>query len=169
MRRLFAITAVTTAALGLLAPAAGASTASGKGGWVPYRTQPITDTGICPFTIQGAILKDGEETKIAATYPDGTTKVQLFRGPLVIKFTNTSTGRSVVRDVSGDAHIRYKKDKSQKWRLDGGLSVRIRSGDAFPVGDYIMHGHFTFAIAPDGTRSFPHPPRHIENLCDTLA
>ena len=166
LRRVSTITAVTGIALTLIAPAAGAA---GRGGWTPYRTQPFDSAGRCSFTVHGDIVKDEEEIRTVAAFPDGTPRIQEFRGPLVIRFTNTSNGRSAVRDVSGYGRLRTLADGGSVWFFDGGASIGVPIGNtAFPAGSYIVHGRFRLTIAPDGTRDLPHLHAHVENLCDTL-
>lgn len=167
MRRVLIAAAVGGISVGVVAPAADAA---GKGGWEPYRSAPFTSTDVCSFTIKGDIVRDEEEVRTDSTYPDGSPEVQEFRGPLVIRFTNTSNGTSVVRDVSGYARIHFGKNGGSVWRFDGGGSISIHLGNsAFPPGSYIIHGRFTFVVEPDGTRDLPHLHADVENLCETLA
>jgi hypothetical protein len=169
MRRVSTTIAVI-AGITLIAPAAGAATEHGNDGWEPYRTQPFDSAGRCSFTVHGDIVRDEEEVRTVATFPDGTPRIQEFRGPLVIRFTNTGNGASAVRDVSGYGRLRKKKDGGSVWYFDGGASVGIPIGNkAYPAGSYILHGRFRLTIAPDGTRDLPHLHADVENLCATLA
>jgi hypothetical protein len=170
MRRVSTITVIAGMAIGLTVPAAGAATGHGKNGWEPFRTQPFDSVGRCSFTVHGDIVRDEEEVRTLATFPDGTPRVQEFRGPLVIRFTNTSTGASVVRDVSGYGRLRRTQDGGSVWYFDGGASVGVPIGNtAFPAGSYVIHGRFRLVIRPDGTRELPHLHADVENLCQTLA
>lgn len=167
MRRVSTIAAVTGITVTLIAPAAGAA---GRDGWKPFRTQPFDSVGRCSFTVHGDIVKDEEEIRTDATFPDGSPRIQGFRGPLVIRFTNTSNGRSAVRDVSGYGRLRVLGDGGSVWFFDGGASIGVPIGNtAFPAGSYVVHGRFRLTIRPDGTRDLPHLHAHVENLCDTLA
>jgi hypothetical protein len=170
MRRVSTIAAVTGIAVTLLAPAAGAADTTGKGGWEPYRTQPFDSPNNCSFAIHGDIVKDEEEVRTDATYPDGSPKIQEYRGPLVIRFTNTGNGRSVVRDVSGYARLHFGRDGGSVWHFDGGGSVGVPIGNtAYPAGSYILHGRFVLTIGPGNTRDLRHVRATVENLCTTLA
>jgi hypothetical protein len=170
MRRVFTIAAVTGIALTVIAPAAGATEEAGKAGWEPYRTQPFDSPNNCSFAIHGDIVKDEEEVRTDSTYPDGSPKVREYRGPLVIRFTNTGNGRSVVRDVSGYALLHFKEDGGSVWYFDGGASIGVRIGNkATPAGSYILHGEFVLRLAPDGTRDIHPIHATVENLCTTLA
>lgn len=167
MRRTFTIVAVAASAVGLLAPAAGAA---GKGDWHPAPTEPFATSGVCSFTMKGDIVRDTTEARTLSTYPDGSVEVEEARGPLVIRFTNASTGRSVVRDVSGYALIRYFEDGGREYRFDGGGSIPVRvASPGFPQGWYILHGRFTVVGHTDGTRTFSDVHATVENLCETLA
>lgn len=171
MRRVSIIAAI--AGIGSLAITPAASAAGGgtaEPQWKPYRTKPFTTTGTCSFAIQGDIVQDEEETRVDATYADGSPKVQEFRGPLVIRFTNTSTGASVVRDVSGYALLRFGQDGSSTWFFDGGGSIGVHTGNrTTPPGSYILRGTFVLEIAADGTRTIRRLHATQENLCITLA
>jgi hypothetical protein len=167
MRRVSIIAAVTGITVTLIAPAAGAAD---RGGWQPFRTQPFDSIGRCSFTVHGDVVKDEEEVRTDATFPDGSPRIQEFRGPLVIRFTSTGNGRSAVRDVSGYGRLRERSDGGSAWFLDGGASIGVPIGNtAFPAGSYIVHGRFRLTIQPDGTRDLPHLHADVENLCDTLA
>ena len=167
MRRTFTIVAVAASAVGLLAPAA---VAAGRGGWQPAPTEPFATSGVCSFTMKGDIIQDATVARTDSTYPDGSPKVQEARGPLVIRFTNASTGRSVVRNLSGYALIRYLEDGGREYRFVGGGSVPVRvDSPGFPQGWYILHGRFTVVGGADGTRIFNNVHANVEDLCETLA
>lgn len=166
MRRTFTIVSVAASAVGLLAPAAGAA---GRGDWQPSPTEPFAISGVCPFTMKGDIVRDATVVRTDSTYPDGSPRVQEFRGPLVIRFSNASTGQSVIRNVSGYALLRYLADGGRAYRFDGGGSIPVRVGSpGFPQGWYILHGRFTVVGRTDGTRVFSDVHATVEDLCETL-
>lgn len=166
MRRVSIIAGI--AGVVVLVPAANAVAAEPR--WTPYRTQPFDSVNVCPFTVHGDIVEDEEETRVDAAYPDGSPKVQELRGPLVIRFTNTASGRSAVRDVSGYALLRFAPDGSSTWFFDGGASIGVHAGNrTTPPGSYILHGRFTLRIAADGTRTIRRVHASAEDLCATLA
>lgn len=171
MRRVSIITAIAgigSLAIAPAASAAGGGTAAPK--WKPFRSQPSTSTDTCPFTLHSDIVKDEEETRVDATYADGSPKIQEFRGPLVLRFTNTSTGASVVRDVSGYALLHFGQDGSSTWFFDGGGSIGVHAGNtATPPGSYVLKGTFVLTISADGTRRIDRIHATQENLCTTLA
>lgn len=165
MRRVFTIAAIAGTVLALAAPAASA------GDWQPYRTRPFVITDSCPFPIRGDAVTDGEETRIDSTLPDGSPRVQEFRGPLIMRFTNTATGTSVVRDVSGYGRLHFFADGASTGYFDGGVSFHIPIGNpGYPAGFYVLHGRVRATIAADGTRDFGSLNHAtIEDLCTTLA
>jgi hypothetical protein len=167
MRRVSTILAIAGTTMALVAPAARATDNSQ---WVPYRGAPFTTPGVCSFTVHGDIVQDEEEARTLAAFPDGSPRIQEFRGPLVIRFTNTGNGKSAVRDVSGYARVRHLEKGGSIWYFDGGLSVRVYIGNrGYPAGWYILQGTGWLTIAPDNTRDFPHLHADVENLCETLA
>jgi hypothetical protein len=171
MRRVSIIAAAAGISTVLIAPAASAAGGSAtEHRWVPFHTKAFDTTNACSFTVHGDIVEDEEETRVDATYADGSTKVQEFRGPLVIRFTNTSTGESVVRDVSGYALLHFGQDGSSTWFFNGGGSIGVHAGNTTtPPGSYILQGTFVLEIAADGTRTIRRVHATEENLCATLA
>ncbi|MCP2339346.1 hypothetical protein [Actinomadura rupiterrae] len=166
-RRAAAVAAGAACGAGLLCAGPSASAAARRE-WRPYSAKPFVDVGVCSFTVRGDIVRDEEEVRTLSTYPNGKVKWEEFRGPLVVRFTGN--GHSVVRDVSGYAWFHYLKDGTLHGRLDGGLSIRVKQGNAgYPAGDYIIHGRFTIVVKADGNRIIHPGHATVENLCDTLA
>lgn len=165
MSRVFTIAAIAGTVLSVGAPAASA------GDWQPYRTQPFVRTDTCPFPIRGDVVTDEEETRIDSTLPDGSPRVQEFRGPLVMRFTNTSNGASVVRDLSGPGRLHFFPDGSSAGYFAENVSFHIPIGNrGYPAGFYVIHGRVRATIAADGTRDFGNLNHAtIEDLCQTLA
>lgn len=167
MARSLTIVTLAAAAVALLAPTA---EATGGGDWQPAPTAPFAISGVCLFTMRGDIVEDAVEARTDATYPDGSPMVQEFRGPLRIRFTNESNGRSAVRDLNGYARLHYLEDGGRKYEWYGGGSVPVRvDSPGFPQGWYILHGRFTVVGGNDGRRLFSDVHAHVENLCATLA
>ena len=155
-----AVTAVPAAASG-----------SNNGGWEPTSTPPfvIPAGAVCAFEVKGDIVRDRERMRTPATYPDGSPKVQDFEGILVIKYTNTSNHKSVVRDATGAIRVYYLEDgtKIQQFRGNNALPVKA-TNVGFPGGDYITHGDFVVIDHPDHSREVPVQLGTMENLCVTL-
>jgi hypothetical protein len=127
---------------------------------------------VCGFAVHGKVLRDKEYYRNVNFWPNGKPRTQLYRGPLVFRWTNTATGTSVRRDQSGRAYVEYT-------RAGGFASLNALSGHfgaGFHVGStphrglfylggrwtsvsFDAKGHATLSLGPDGTS---------ENLCETL-
>jgi hypothetical protein len=153
-------------------PAAASASGPGGGGWEPTSTPPfvIPAGEVCSFEVKGDIIRDREWMRTPATYPDGSPKVQDFAGVLVIRYTNTSNHRTVIRDATGTIRVYYLPDGTRISQLHGHNAVPIRASNVgFPGGDYITHGDFVVIRHPDGNREIPVQLGTMENLCETLA
>jgi hypothetical protein len=96
--------------------------------------------------------------------------VQDFKGVLVIRYTNTSNNRSVVRDATGSIRVYSLPGGTRISQLRGNNALPIRAAnEGFPGGDYITHGDFVVIRHPDGNREVPVRLGTMENLCETLA
>lgn len=114
-------------------------------------------------------MYDKEWVATLATYPDGSPKRQAYKGPLYIRYTNVSTGRSIVRNQSGRAWIDIKPDETQVWRVLGYLGAGIKAGTkGYAAGEWLFHGDFVLTVA---VGSFKVKRIHgtVTNLCHALA
>ena len=143
------------------------------GQWEPYRTEPfeVAAGTRCPFTLRGDVLKDKEEIRTFATFPDGSPRVQAIRGPLVMRFTNVESGESVVRDLTGTALIVYEPDGSSTLILvhghfAAGLGPDDPGGPAFLYFTGVGH---SIRFDADGSRSVTYGIGPVEDICETLA
>lgn len=178
LRRVLTICGTTLAAAGLstglavaLTPSSGGSS---PGPWTDFRSEPFTDAAgeVCPFELHGDIVKDGEQVRTLLSYPDGSPQEQEFRGPLFIKFTNTSNGKSVVRDLTGTGWWFFAPDGATYAHAFQHMSLGIHKANAGMTpapGEYYLSGEFDFALNADGTRNFTIEHGSAENLCETLA
>lgn len=160
------VTAVPAAA----APINDAS--SDGGGWEPTSTEPfVIPAGlVCAFEVKGDIVADNERMRTVATFPDGSPRVQDFQGVLVIRYTNTSNQRTVVRDATGSIRLYLQADGSKIWQFHGHNALPVRAANTgFPGGDYIIRGDFVVVDSPDRVREIPVQLGTMENLCLTLA
>jgi hypothetical protein len=161
---LVAVTAVPAAA----APGG----AHDGGGWEPTSTPPFVHPAgqICSFEVKGDIVADREWMRTVATFPDGSPRVQDFAGVLVIRFTNTSNNRSIVRDASGTIRVYRLPDGTRIQQFHGNNALPVKAGNTgFPGGDYITRGDFVVIDRPGGVREVPVQLGTMENLCKTLA
>jgi len=165
---------VALAAAGCTALAAPAATAApGRAPqWQPFRSSPThTAAGDpCPFPVSTTPVRDEEEFRVLATHPDGRPALEEFRGALFVRYTNDSTGRSVVRDLSGRAFFHFGSDGtfSGLFLDNGGVTVHA-GNNGFPVGEWVFHGRFRVSDDGAGSRQIELFHASAENLCDTLA
>ena len=150
------------------------SSSGGGSGWTPFE-QPDIDYAAgfrCEFAVHGEVLRDREEFKDVAFWPDGTVRTQLWRGTLVLRWSNVGTGESVVRDQSASAVAEYGSDGAlDKMTSTGGaFSAGVREGGWPGKGVYVIDGKWTsIVIEDDGNSAITLGPRGtLENLCETL-
>jgi hypothetical protein len=161
---------IAAAASGL--PSAQAATVGSSDGWLPYRTAPWTDApgGVCAFGVTTAIVDDQEQYRTLATYPDGSPELQEFRGPLVIRYTNTSSGASVVRDLSGYAWFHYDADGGLEALVASHIAVTVPVGNTgFPPGEWVISGRSEVTLDSAGAINVRLIHATAENLCTTLS
>lgn len=151
------------------------TTADGGTRWVPYHQPdvhlPAGDS--CVFAVKGSVTRDHEFYRNVSFYSDGTPRTQLFKGPLYIRWTNKSTGRSVLRNQSGRAILEYAVGGSFSSLIarTGHFSTGMPAGSTPGKGLYYVGGRWSSVqINDDDTRTLVLGPRGgAENLCETLA
>lgn len=160
---------VAAAVTGFASPAF----ASSPSPWQPFREQPFTNAAgtVCPFAVHGDIVKDHELVRTLQTNPDGSPREQEFVGPLIIRFTNLSTGASAVRNLTGTGFFITDPDGTIHGNGRGhiALGISIASNPPERAGEWVLTGRFDFVLGADGTRTFHVQGGTQENLCDTLA
>ena len=169
------VPAAASAAPASAAPASAATASAATASSVPwqqYRTAPWTDApgAVCTFGVTTSILVDQEQERILASYPNGQPKLQEFRGPLVVRYTNTSTGQSVVRDLSGYGWFHYGADGSNEALIASHIGVTVPVGNTgFPAGEWVLTGQSLVSVDSAGTISVQLLHATAENLCTTLS
>jgi hypothetical protein len=129
MRACVRLGAIVAVCAGLFLVPAVASAASP---WMPFRAADfdLPAGSRCPFPLSGRVLEDRERIRTLATFPDGSPSRQRVKGPLVVRYINTASGASVVRDLTGDAFIDTHGDGSFTFTLrNGHLAVGLGAGD----------------------------------------
>ena len=152
------------------APASAATASSVP--WQQYRTAPWADApgAVCTFGVTTSILVDQEQERRLASYPNGQPKLQEFRGPLVVQYTNTSTGQSVVRDLSGYGWFHYGADGSSEALIASHIGVTAPVGTTgFPAGEWVLTGQSLVSVDSSGTIRVQLLHATAENLCSTLS
>ncbi|NNG38588.1 hypothetical protein HJ588_04760 [Flexivirga sp. ID2601S] len=157
------IRVLATAAGVACAAAASVVTAGGAAAqgspWTPYRASDVLVTAArstCAFDVQETVLRDREEYRTTASYPDGSPKEQVYRGDLVVRFTNTTTGESVVHDLGGTAVYAFAPDGTPLSLTSehGPFSATLPAGSVPMTGIYVVSGKGTSVLfGADGTRT----------------
>jgi hypothetical protein len=127
---------------------------------------------VCRFAVHGKVLRDKEYYRNVNFWPNGKVRTQLFRGPLVFRWTNQANHSSVRRDQSGRAYVEYTRAGvfASLNALSGHFGAGFHPGSTphrglFYLGgrwtsvSFDAKGHATLSLGPDGTS---------ENLCLTL-
>jgi hypothetical protein len=170
MRACVRLGAIAAVCAGLFLVPAVASAASP---WMPFRAADfdLAAGSRCPFPLSGRVLEDRERIRTLATFPDGSPSRQRVKGPLVVRYINADTGASVVRDLTGDAFIDTRSDRSFTFTLKNGhLAVGLGAGDPGGPAFLVLSGHgFTVDFGADGSRTVTPGRGSIEDICQTLA
>ncbi|MFI9384559.1 hypothetical protein [Kutzneria sp. NPDC052558] len=169
MRKLTMCCAAAAAGV-LLAASASAASASDGGGWRPTHTDPFEFPAgaLCPFGLKGDILYDREYTRVTASYPDGSPRIEEFTGPLGIRFHNEANGKAIDRDVTGFTRLLHQEDGSRVFSLWGNSVAPIYPGTGV-AGDYVTHGYFVLVVHADKSREYTVRQGESEDICRTLA
>lgn len=167
-----AIGAALVVATALGVPATASAATASEVPWQAYRTAPWTDApgAVCSFGVATTIVYDQEQDRTLASYPNGDPRLQEFRGPLFIRYTNTSTGASVVRDLSGYGLFHYGSDGSIDASIASHIGVTVPVGNAgYPAGEWVISGRSEVTISSSGAISVQLIDATAENLCQTLS
>jgi hypothetical protein len=173
MRRLFTVAAAVLA-ITLMpgsAQAAPATTVTWAG-WTPSPSQPYDQPAgaRCDFPIHVQPIRDEVQFKVLATYPDGSSKQEIYAGALVLRITNTNTGAFYDADASGTAVIDYGTDGSMTWYVIGPVLIGFKAGGGtLPRGLWVIDGVFRLAFSPTGFKTLTMVTGHTDNVCDHLA
>nr|BFD88704.1 hypothetical protein KitaXyl93_00640 [Kitasatospora sp. Xyl93] len=159
------------------AGAAGASGAAGAGsgqdGWEPSPT-PTYDLPAgsrCDFPVHMAAVVDEVERRVLEYAPDGTTvRRAAFRGALVLRITNTTTGAWYDADAGGRSVVDYRPDGSQTWYAHGPVLLGVGPGAGnLPRDLYTVDGVYTIDIGATGYRTLTIKHGSAEPLCAKIA
>ena len=163
-----ALLTLTTAAL-----AAAPATANAQSiPWQTYRTSPWTDQPgqVCAFGVAATIVKDGEQVRTLETYPDGSPEVQEFRGPLYVQYTNQSSGKSVVGDLSGYGWFTYESDGATDAYVQQHIGLTVNVGNVgWPAGEWIISGKASVTVSSTGQTSIQLDHAKADDICADLS
>lgn len=139
---------------------------------MPYRTAPfrLAPGTRCPFGLAGDPVVDRERIRTLSRFADGTPEVQEVSGPLVVRYSNTDTGRTARRDLTGKAVVRYGEDGSfTETLVRGHLAVGLAGTDPGGPGFFVLRGTgFRLDVSASGSRTLTLGTGRVENLCTVL-
>ena len=156
--------------LSLVFAATAAADTGPWGKWEPTFQGPISVPAgaVCSFPVTAEPVNEDLRIRYhfdEAGNPDGYQVV----GTLIARITNTATGASAVRNLSGHGTVMFQPDGSWDAVVEGGFLVFFRSGDRpshqllFFDGRTVLHG------LPTGEKALVSSTGNTENLCETLA
>ena len=166
MRRLSLVLSGTIV-LALLASSVASAEAPTR---IPWPTESFTvDASICGFAVDVTVVSQNETLTI---FSDGSV---ILTGTLKLAFSNTVTGTTITRNVSGPVFVRPNADGSGTETLTGPSFLAFAAGDlgagsapmlAYTTGPVVLQfdsfvgGHIV---------GYSHTSGSTEDLCETLA
>lgn len=178
---------VIVGALALGGGTARAATESGVGGGESFRGWYPVDEGWQPAPDDGLLLPGGTyctgfdlrttpefqavRSRVTSRWSEGEARTTSYRGPLHVRATNESTGRSVLLNLSGRAEVLTRPDSSiaiysstgpigMGWPQDGGGLER---------GFHVLKGHHVTTFTADGTRRLAVDRGPEVDVCELVA
>jgi hypothetical protein len=164
---------LTMIGIAVVALSAVGAAAAGEGSWSPWEPTfqgaiTVPAGFVCPFGISAEPVR--EDLRIRYHYDEaGNIDGDQVVGPLIAHITNTATGASVDRNLSGLGTVFYQPDGSWDAVLDGNLLVFLRAGDSPPNQLLLIHGRSVLHGSPTGQKTLVSSTGGTENLCETLA
>lgn len=140
-------------------------------GWVPAPTAPFDQAAgvTCDFAVHAEPVVDQVVTKVLQSYPDGTIHRDAYKGPLIIRVTNTATGGSYDADVSGRAVVDHTRDGTQTWYAVGPVLLGVHEGlGNLPRGLWVVDGVYRLTITAAGYKTVTMIHGSVDNVCDHL-
>ena len=160
----------SVAVVGLLAVATPATAAPSS------TVEPVPDVNatvpagpLCPFEISVETLVNTEKLR---TFFDaqGDPTVALLSGRLIWRFTNTETGASIVRNLSGPGRTIFHEDGTRTEIFLGRSAIAFFLGDPLGPSALIVSGPAILEYDADGDLVSADIRGHItEDVCETLA
>ncbi|MFI1382912.1 hypothetical protein [Embleya sp. NPDC020886] len=175
MHRTLLAVPVLAATLVAAAPASAAPESSPvpvAGRWEPAPPTPPFDYPAgarCDFPVHAEPVLDEVVQQVLESNPDGSHKWVAYKGPLIVRVTNTATGASLDVDAGGSAVVRTRPDGSQSWFVLGPVLTTFReNGGTLPRGLYRIDGAYTLDIDANRDKQLTMLHGTAENLCPRL-
>ena len=157
---------------GYQAPFAGPATTGRPIPWKPFRTQPWHDAPgkVCAFGVNATPVRDHEQFRTLSRYPGGKPKVQEFRGPLFVRYTNTKTGKSVVGNLSGYGWFFFPAGGGEDAYVASHIGLTVPVGNkGFPAGEWIVSGQSLVLVNSAGAINVVLIHATAKNMCSALS
>ncbi|MEU1286130.1 hypothetical protein [Kitasatospora sp. NPDC005856] len=146
---------------------------TGQGRWEPWPspTFDLPAGSRCDFPVHMEAVVDEVQRRVLEYAPDGTTvRRAAFRGALVLRLTNTTTGASYDADAGGRSVVDYRADNSQTWHARGPILLGFgANGGNLPRDLYTVDGVYTVDISATGYRTLTFEHGSAEPLCAKIA
>jgi hypothetical protein len=162
---------VSLSVLALALVGAGATTAAdgSYGPWEPTYQAPITAPAgvVCSFTVSAEPVR--QDLRVRYHY-DSAGNIDGYEatGQLFGRITNTETGATVVRNLSGPGTVTFNSDGSWDADVAGDFLVFFLAQDS-PANELLLFsGHTVLHGSPSGEKTLASHAGQVENLCDTL-
>ncbi|MFY1634962.1 hypothetical protein ACN27F_17100 [Solwaraspora sp. WMMB335] len=143
--------------------------------WVRVPAEPFDqEAGVtCDFPIHGEAVVDRMMKMVLETYPDGSSKREMYTGALIYQITNKSTGASIEVDISGSSVLNIRPGGSFSnnvtWRVWGPILLGMNEERSnMPSGMYVPNGIYTLDISKTGYRTVTFTVGGADNICDDL-
>jgi hypothetical protein len=125
----------------------------------------------CGFPIHVGVVDDNEYIVKTREAPDGSTTSRIT-GKLILSFTNTDSGKTIVRDVGGPAWFTVNSDGSLFVRNQGHAAGSNSPADQATTGLpglFFVTGNLIAHFAPDGSAESVTVSGLVEDGCALLA
>jgi hypothetical protein len=149
-----------------------ASVPSGNSDWVPAPQDSLSFPAgvICDFAMRDVPQLDEVMKLVIQTYPDGSSKLEAYKGAFIDRVINTDTGAYEDVDAGGSALVSYHTDGSMSWFVVGPFEVGFRDGHGnLPRGWYQVTGLSRLDISPTGFLTLTQVFGSTINICTHLA
>ena len=150
-----------------------ATTAAADGSYGPWQSTfqgSITAPAgvVCPFAVTAEPVR--EDLRVRYHY-DSAGNVDGYQatGQLIGRITNTETGASVVRNLSGPGTVTFNPDGSYDAVVDGDFLIFLLAQDNPSSELLLFAGRTVLHGTASGAKTLVSYAGQVENLCDTLA
>ena len=123
---------------------------------------------VCPFAVSVRTLVNREH-ELVFRDESGNPVRAIITGYLLVRITNSESGASVIRNISGPVFLSFHADGSLTVKLTGIGNIGLFPTDEGGPALLITHGLTTFDVSSDGTITGVSTRGRVEDLCRTLS